>query len=105
MAKRKPNPKPTPFPAVPVRVRAEGTVTEILGPVPFTMSVPVGCPFFSFQIVLTLLAPRLSTFPPESVRFYVNGTWTGLIDRDLILRAGDEIVLAAEALPRCALRS
>ncbi len=86
--------------AVPVTIRAEGTVTQILGIVPFTMSVPVGAVFFELQIMLSLMVPALQSFPPGTVRFYLNGVWTGLIDRGAFLRAGDQVVLAAEAAPR-----
>jgi hypothetical protein len=86
--------------AIPVTIGATGTVAQVLGSVPFTMSVPPGAVLIELMISLSLLVPRLQSFPPATVRFIWNGIWIGDIDHFRPLRAGDVLTLASEALPR-----
>jgi hypothetical protein len=86
--------------AVGVTVGATGTVAQVLGPVPFTISVPSGAVLLDLIINLSLLVPRLQSFPPATVRFILNGTWTGEADHFRPLCAGDVVTLASEAQPR-----
>ena len=80
-----------------VVINGLGTVTEVLGSAPFTVTLPAGTVLIALMIELSLLVPRLQSFPPGSVRFILNGVWIGEMDHQRRLRPGDQLTLAAEA--------